>query len=344
MSNRVPSKKVLVTGANGFIGLHTVLRLLQLGHMVHATVRTDGQQKNVQDALSRQVDTGKLEFCLADLIKDDGWQAAIRGCDYVIHTASPVPLVDPKDEEELINPARDGSLRILRFALAEQIKRVVFLSSTGAIVPGHAGENRTFTEADWTNLDKCRRVYCKSKTLAERAAWDLINSPENKSGMEMVAINPSNVLGPVLDGRKHASIELHRSLMHAEVPGVARIQFDFVDVRDLADILAQALTEPRAAGKRFICNAASIPMLEIAEILHQNFSARGYRVPTRTIPDAVVRIYAFFIPKGRIIADSLQQRYSLSTEQIRSVFGWQPRPYRQTLIDMGESLIEFGLV
>ncbi len=194
------SNKVLVTGANGYIGLHTVLRLLQLGYRVHATVRATGQQKNVQETLSRLVDTRNLEFSLADLTEDDGWQVAIRGCDYVIHIASPVPLVDPINEDELIIPARDGTLRILRFALAEQTKRVVYLSSTGAIVSGHQGENRTFTDADWTNLDKCRRVYCKSKTLVERAAWDLINSTVNTSGMEMVAINPSNVLGSVLDG------------------------------------------------------------------------------------------------------------------------------------------------
>jgi dihydroflavonol-4-reductase len=252
--------------------------------------------------------------------------------------------VNPRDENELILPARDGSLRVLRAAQAEGIKRVVLLSSLEAIFNGHQGENRAFDENDWTDLSKCHFVYSKSKTLAERAGWDFIGSVDNKSRMEMAVINPSSIFGPVLDNHYHSSIEWFRTIMHAEVPGVSRTQLDFVDVRDIADILEKAMTVPGAAGKRFLCNAASIPLPEFADILHQNYSSRGYRIPNRVLPDVMVRSIALFVPKVRPVAKQLHWTYTLSTEQARSVFGWEPRPYRQTILDMAESLIQFGLV
>jgi len=213
-----------------------------------------------------------------------------------------------------------------------------------AVSGGHEGENRVFDETDWTDLEKCKDTYFISKTLAERAAWDFIHSAENKSRMEMVAVNPSNVFGPVLDKHHHTSTEWFRTLMRAEVPGVARIPLNFVDVRDLVEIFVKAMTVPEASGKRFICNAASIPLPEFADILHQEFSPRGYRVPNRIMPDLLVRLVALFIPKVRFVVDQLGWTYSYSTGQVQSVLGWQPRPYRQIILDMAESLIEYGLV
>ena len=343
--NTSPSiTKVLVTGANGFIGLHTTLHLMQIGYYVRVTVRTEVHEKNIRETLSRYLDASKLEFARADLLKDDGWQGAVHGCEFVIHTASPYPVEEPKDENELIIPARDGTLRVLRAAQAEGIKRVVMLSTIGAVSDGHVGENRTFDETDWTDLKKCHHAYHKSKTLAERAAWDFIHSAENKSKMEMVAINPSNVFGPVLDNHYHTATEWYRTIMRAEVPGVARTQLDFVDVRDLVDILVKAMTVPEAVNKRFICNAASIPLLEFADILQQNFSNRGYRIPNRILPNLMIRLLALFIPKVKNVADELNWKYTFSTEQSRLVFGWQPHPYKQTIIDMAESMIQYGMV
>jgi len=336
--------KVLVTGANGFIGLNTVLRLLQLGYNVRATIRNESHKKNIVETLSKHLDTSRLEFAIVDLIKDDGWQNAVQGCDYVIHTASPYPAEDPKDENELIIPARDGTLRVLKSAQIEGIKRFVMLSTYGAIFDGHEGENRTFDETDWSDLGKPRLIYHKSKTLAEHAAWDYIHSAENKSKMEMVVVNPTNVFGPVLDSHHHTATEWYRTIMHAEVPGVSRTQLDFVDVRDIVDILEKAMTVPEAADKRFLCNGASIPLLEFADILHKNFTNRGYRIINRILPDPIIRFFAIFIPKVRSVAGALGWKYALSTEQVRSVFGWQPRPYKQTILDMAESLIEYGLV
>ena len=344
MTTTLASTKILVTGANGFIGLHTTLHLLQLGYRVRGTVRTEVHAKNVRETLSKHVNTNQLEFAITDLLKDAGWQEAVHGCDFVIHIASPYPATNPKDENELIIPAVEGTLRVLRAAQAEGIRRVVILSTYGAIFDGHEEKNRTFNETDWSVLEKTILTYHKSKTLAERAAWDFIHGAENKSNMEMVAINPANVFGPVLDGHHHTATEWYRTIMHAEVPGVSRTQLDFVDIRDLVEVLGKALTVPEAAGKRFICHGASIPMLEFANILHQNFSKRGFRIPNRILPDFVIRLTALFIPKVKAVAADLGRTYVFSTEQARSVFGWQPRPYKQTIIDMAESLIEYGLV
>ena len=344
MSASVSTTKVLVTGANGFIGLHITLRLLQLGYYVRAAVRNEAHKKSVIETLSNHSDTSNFEFALADLLRDEGWQNAVQGSNSIIHIASPYPAENPKDVNELVIPAREGTLRVLHAAQVEGIKRVIMLSTIGAIMDGHQGENRTFDESDWSNLAKTRSFYHISKTLAERAAWDFIYGTENKSKIELVVINPSNVFGPVLDGHHHTSTEWYRTIMHAEVPGVARTQLDLVDVRDLVEVLVKALTVPEAVGKRFICNGASIPMLEFANILHQNFSSRGYRIPNRILPDLIVRLIALFIPKAQSVARQLQWKYSFSTEQARLVFGWQPRPYEQTIVDTAESLIRFGLV
>jgi len=344
MNSSVSSVKVLVTGANGFIGLHAILRLLHLGFNVRATVRNETHITKVTETISKHIDASKLELVQADLARDEGWKDALIGCTHVIHIASPYVIKNPKDENELVFPARDGTLRVLRTAQAEGVKRVVLLSTIGAIFDGHEGENRTFNENDWSDLPKTRLIYHKSKTLAELAAWDFIRGLENKSEMEMVSICPSNVFGPVLDGHHHTSTEWYRTIMHAEVPGISRTQIDFVDVRDLVEVLVKALTQTKAAGLRFICNGASIPLIEFANILHENFSNRGFRVSNRILPDFVIRFIALFDPKVKAVARQLQWKYNFSTDQVQSVFGWHPRPYKQTIIDTAESLIEFGIV
>ena len=342
MSINPSSTTVLVTGANGFIGLHTVAHLLELGYRVRGTVRDETREKNVRWAMFKQVDTSRLEFAYTDLLKDEGWREAIQGCNYVIHVASPFPAVDPKDPAELIAPARDGTLRVLRAAQSGGVKRVVLVSSVVAITSGHERENRTFDESDWTDLEKTNYAYSISKTLAERAAWDFINSAENQSGMELVAVNPSNVFGPPLDGSNFTSVEWFRTLLHAEVPGIPNVQLNFVDVRDLVALFVLAMTVPEAAGKRFIANAASIPLAEFAEILKRNFNGRGFRVPTRVLPDALVRLTARFMPKLRAVANQLDWEHTLSTEQARSVLGWEPHPYKETIVEMAEGLIANG--
>ena len=344
MSIDPSSTKVLVSGASGFIALHTVLRLLQLGYHVRGTTRTEAQAKSTRTSLSKHVDTSKLELICVDLLKEEGWKEAVKDCEYVLHLASPFPAEEPKHEDDLILPARDGTLRVLRAAHTAGVKRVVVVSSIAAVMGGHEGENRAFDESDWTDLQKCRITYSKSKTLAERAAWDFIQGDENRNKMEMVSVNPGNVLGPVLDNHYHTSVEWLRTLMRREVPGVSRTRLDLVDVRDVAEMIVQAMTTSEAAGKRFIAIAASVPLPEFAGILHRNFSGRGYQVPTAVLPDILVRLIALFMPKLRHVANQLNWNYSISTEQARRVLGWQPRAYETTIVEMGESLIEHGLL
>jgi nucleoside-diphosphate-sugar epimerase len=338
------STNVLITGANGFIGLHTVLHFLRHGYNLRATVRTQEQGEKVRQTLAKHADTHNLEFTYADLTKDAGWDQAVSGCDFVLHLASPFPAEAPKDENDLITPAREGTLRVLRAAEKAGVRRVVLVSSVAAVISGHERENRAFDESDWTDTSKTGYAYAKSKTLAEQAAWEFIRGTENVNGMEMVSVNPSNVFGPVLDNRQHTSTEWFRTLLRREIPGLTRTQLNLVDVRDLVEMIEKAMITPEAAGKRFIANAASIPLQEFALILDRNFASRGYRVPTRILPDWLVRFFAIFVPKTKPVVDTLGWNHSLSTEQARSVLGWQARPYEGTIIEMGQSMIEQGMV
>ena len=338
------STKILVTGANGFIGLHTVLHFLKAGYNMSATVRTKEQGENVRQTLSKHTDTQNLEFAYADLTSDDGWDQAVAGCDFVLHLASPFPSEAPKDENEVIRPAREGTLRVLRAAQKAGVKRVVLVSSTAAVLSGHERENREFSESDWTDISKTDYAYAKSKTLAEQSAWDFIKGAENKTGMEMVSINPTNVFGPVLDNRHHTSTEWFGTLLRREIPGLPRTQLNLVDVRDVVAMIEKGMVTPDAAGKRFIANGASISLQEFAFILDRNFTGRGYRVPTRVLPDWLIRFFAIFVPKTKPAVDALGWNYSLSTEQARSILGWQPRPYEGTILSMAESMMDQGMV
>jgi nucleoside-diphosphate-sugar epimerase len=338
------STKILVTGANGFIGLHTVLYFLKGGYHLHATVRTEAQGEKVRQTLADHVDTNQLEFICADLNRDEGWDQAAAGCDFVLHLASPFPADAPKDENELIIPAREGTLRVLRAAQKAGVKRTVLVSSVAAITGGHERENRTFNESDWTDISKTEYVYSKSKTLAEQAAWEFSRRGENQNGMELASVNPSNVFGPVLDNRHHTSTEWFLTLMRREIPGLTRTQLHFVDVRDLVIMIEKAMLTPAAAGKRFIANGASIQLQEFALILDRNFASRGYRIPTRVLPDWLVRFFAILVPKTKPVVDTLGWTYVVSTEQAQSVLGWQTRPYEGTITEMAQSLIDQRMV
>ena len=338
------STKILVTGANGFIGLHTVMHFLKRGYNLCATVRTQEQGEKVRQTLAKHTDTSRLEFVAADLTNDQGWGQAVAGCDFVLHIASPFPTDAPKDENDLIIPARDGTLRVLRAAQKAGVKRVVLVSSVAAVLNGHERENRVFNESDWTDTSKTGYAYAKSKTLAERAAWEFVRSAENQTGMELVSVNPSNVFGPVPDNRHHTSTEWFGTLLRREIAGLTRTQLNLVDVRDVVEMIEKAMITPEAAGKRSIANGASIPLQEFAHILDRNFASRGYRVPTRVLPDWLVRFFAIFIPKTKPVVDTLGWEYSFSTEQARSILRWQARPYEKTIVEMAQSMIEQGMV
>lgn len=228
---------VLVTGGSGFIGGHTILQLLAAGHEVRTTVRDLRRTLDVRSALQSHGATSleRLSFYVADLERDNGWADAINGCDYVLHMASPLPFGVPKHEDELIIPAREGTLRVLRGARDAGVKRLVLTSSFAAIGYGHAPRTTPFDETMWTNLQApVLSAYVKSKTLAERAAWNFMAT--NAGALELTAINPTFVLGPVLGPDYSSSVELIRLILRGSLPGYPRFNFGLVDVRDVADL------------------------------------------------------------------------------------------------------------
>jgi dihydroflavonol-4-reductase len=336
---------VLVTGAGGFIAMHCILQLLEQGYKVRGTVRSLSREAGLHKTMAEHVDAGdRLEFVTADLLKDDGWEAAVRGCEYVLHVASPFPPAEPKNEDELIIPARDGALRAMRAAAAGGVRRVVLTSSLAAVLYGYGPEQHHFDENNWSDVDKPIGAYAKSKTLAERAAWDFVKSLGGDRPLELAVINPGLVMGPYLDRTLTTSGEVIYRLMRREVPGLPHIQWNIVDVRDVAAAHISAMTIPEAAGQRFCCFSKTIWSKEISQILHGHFKDRGYRIPTTEFPDALVRFFALFDKSVALILDSLGKEYSISNERIKRVLYWQPHPVEETIVDMAESMIRLGIV
>ena len=248
---------VLVTGGSGFVGSHVILQLLNAGHQVRTTVRSLSREAGVRKMLK---DAGadasaQLSFFAADLERDEGWQEAIAGCDFVIHVASPMPAAAPDSEDELIRPARDGVVRVLRAARDAAVKRVVLTSSCGAVYYGHPAQAAPFDETSWTNLDGEMSAYVRSKAIAERAAWDFIAA--EGGALELSAVNPTGIFGPVLGRDASSSIELVTRLMNS-MPGCPRLYFGVVDVRDVADLHVRAMTDPAARGERFIASSGDL--------------------------------------------------------------------------------------
>jgi nucleoside-diphosphate-sugar epimerase len=337
--------RVLVTGASGFIGLHCVRELLEQGYRVRGTLRTPAREPSLRDVLAKRVDVGdRLEFVTSDLTRDDGWGEAVAGCRYVLHVASPLPRELPKHEDEIIVPAREGTLRVLRAASDSGVERVVLTSSVAAIAAGHERDGaHVFDENDWSILEGIP-PYEKSKTIAERAAWDFVDGLVENRRIELVAINPGLVLGPILEEDYGTSAEAIGKLMRREFPGCPRLGWPLVDVRDVASAHVAAMTEPDAAGQRFCCCVEFLWMSEIAAILNTHFAKRGYRIPTRPLPDFLVRLAALFDKTTRVVVGDLGKRTEVSNERIVRVLGWKPRSPEEMIIAMGESLIEQGVV
>lgn len=346
MTNTLSTATVLVTGASGFIAMHCVVQLLEQGYRVRGTLRSLAREPHLRQVFARQVAAAdRLEFVAADLLEDAGWDEAVAGCDYVLHVASPFPIELPQDESDLIVPARQGTLRVLRAAAGSGVKRVVLTSSVAAILEGHDDYDKTFDESDWSNLDGPIGAYAKSKTLAEQAAWAFIDGPENSGQMELAVINPGFVLGPLLDGSHFGtSAETIRKYLAGEYPGTSRSSFTLVDVRDVAAAHIAAMTSPLAAGKRYCCVAEVCWLQEIAQILDRHFRERGYKVPTRQFPDFVVRLVALFDKPARQLLGNLGVQYRISNARIVRELDWQPRSAEEMVVAMGESLIEHGSV
>ncbi|HEY4366802.1 MAG TPA: aldehyde reductase [Steroidobacteraceae bacterium] len=337
---------ILVTGGSGFIGSHSILQLLAAGHHVRTSVRSLKREGDVRAMLQQGgVDNfDRLSFVAADLGSDAGWSQAAAGCEYVLHVASPLPSGAPRHEDELIIPAREGTLRVLRASRDAGVKRVVLTSSFAAIGYGHPQRQEPFDETSWTDLSGGDvRPYTKSKTLAERAAWDFIAS--DGGSLELAVVNPTVVFGPVLGPDYSASIFLVQRLMAGAIPGAPRLSFGVVDVRDVADLHIRAMTNPAANGQRFLAVAGDfMSVLEIARVLKARMGAAASRVPTRQLPNWLVRLAAMGSPTVRQIVPELGKIKNATGEKARRLLGWTPRSNEEAIVATAESLVRLGLL
>ena len=336
---------VLVTGGSGFIACHCILQLLAAGYQVRTTVRSLKRELDVRAMLKEGgAEPGdRLSFFVADLENDAGWSAAVAGCEYVLHVASPLPARLPKHEDELILPAREGTLRVLRAARDAGVKRVVLTSSFGAIGYGHEQQKAPFDETNWTTLNSDVAPYMKSKTLAERAAWDFI--AKEGGNLELSVINPVGVFGPVLGRDYSTSILLVQRLMDGALPGCPQLYFGIVDVRDVADLHLRAMTDPAAKGERFLASASDfMSMADIAKVLKSRLGLAAKRVPTRELPNWLIRIAAFRDPAIRLILPELGTYKNATNEKAKKVLGWTPRSNEEAILATAESLMRLGLL
>ena len=337
---------VLVTGGSGFIGAHCIIQLLAAGYEVRTTVRNLKREGDVRAMLKvGGAEPGnRLTFFAADLENDAGWREAVAGCDFVLHVASPLPPSVPKHEDELIVPAREGTLRVLRASRDAGVKRVVLTSSFAAIGYGHKVREAPFTEADWTdpNGDDVA-PYTKSKTLAERAAWDFL--AREGGALELSVVNPVAVFGPVLGPDYSASILLVQKMMDGAMPGTPRLHFGAVDVRDVADLHLRAVKNPAASGERFLAVAGDfLTMLDIAKILKARLGPLAKRVPSREFPNWMIRLAALRDPAIKLILPELGKKKNATNEKALRLLGWAPRSNEEAIVATAESLVRLGLL
>ena len=337
---------VLVTGGSGFIGGHAILQLLAAGHRVRATLRSLDRAPEVLALLKQgsSAPGAALSFFAADLGSDDGWAPAVAGCEYVLHVASPFPAGTPRYEDDLIVPAREGTLRVLRAARAAGVQRVVLTSSFAAIGYGQSPQPAVYDESNWTNTDARLSAYVRSKTLAERAAWDFI--AREGGALELAAVNPAAVFGPVLAGpRLSTSVRLIKGMLDGTLPVLPRLWFGVVDVRDVVDLHLRAMTDPAARGERFLAVGGDcMSLADMARVLRTRMGAVARRVSTRQVPDWLIRLGARFNPQAREILPELGREKHVTNAKAKRVLGWAPRPNEEAIIAAGESLLSLGLL
>lgn len=338
-SSQAQTKTVLVTGGSGFLGSWCVIDLLRRGYVVRATVRDLSREAALRAAIAGEVDAmDHLSVVVANLREEAGWEQAVDGCNYVLHVASPFPPTQPKNPDELIVPAREGTLRVLKASFDAGVERVVVTSSIVAITGALGSGSAPLSEDDWSDPNDPKLTpYARSKTLAERAAWDFVR--ERGEAERLVVVNPGAILGPVLGHDRSSSIGIIERLLRG-MPGVPRIGFNIVDVRDVADLQFRAMSAPKAGGERFIAAESFQWMEEVAEVLRDHLGERAAKVPTRTVPNLLVHAMALVDPSIRSIVGQLGKRMEASSEKAKILLGWSPRSSNETILDCAQSLID----
>jgi nucleoside-diphosphate-sugar epimerase len=345
MTGETSQDRVLVTGGTGYVGAHVVGRLLRDGYRVRTTVRSLDRAAEVRAALEvfGAAPDGRLEIVAADLAADGGWEAAVAGCAHVLHVASPFPAARPAHDDDVIVPARDGALRVLRAARDGGVRRVVLTSSFAAVGYSRKADGRAYDETDWADPADDNSAYVRSKAIAERAAWDFVAA--EGGGLELAVVNPTGIFGPVLGPRLSASAGMVKAMLAGAMASVPPLYFGVVDVRDVADLHVRAMTSPAAAGERFLASEGeAISFLGMARILAEHLGGRAARVPSRELTADEVREAARTDPSMREAAGRLGEIPVVNTGKARTVLGWEPRDTATTIVDTAESLFRLGLV
>ncbi len=338
-------QKVLLTGVTGFLGGHVTVALLNAGYQVRGSLRKRERIEATRQAIrTGGGDVRNLEFVELDLLKDEGWSEAMEGMDYLVHTASPFVTSMPKDKMQLITPAVQGTERAIGAAKASGVKRVVMTSSTVAIVSGRGKERPdTLGAEDWAEPDSGRmNAYAESKTLAERRAWELL--PPEGDGPELVVINPGFIAGPLLDDDPGTSGALFQRFLRGQIPIAPNLFLHTVDVRDLADIHARALTDKKIVGTRNPAAFDAVSIKQASELLGESLPDFAKKMPKRSAPNWFIRAYSLFDRDVRANLNELGYNPHIDSEVTENLLGRPPRSARESFVDMCGSLIERGLV
>jgi dihydroflavonol-4-reductase len=337
-------RRVLLTGISGFIAKHCAVELLAQGYAVRGTVRSLQNAAQVRDTLAGHVDVSRLEFAQADLESNAGWRDAVADCAWVLHVASPFPVRQPRDPQELIRPAVEGTLRVLEAAAAAGAERFVQTSSVAAVMYGHPrSRSAPFTESDWTVTGSPDvSAYAKSKTLAERAARDFVTRQAPQ--LHYASVNPGFVLGPLLDRNLGASAQIIRLFLKGKYPGTPRLSFPAVDVRDVARMHRLALETDAPGGGRYLCAAERMWMIDLARALRAELGAQARRVPTRELPDWVVRLVGLVDATARQTIPDLGKDLRVDDSLTRRTLGLTYIPGAEAVAAMGRSLVDLRLV
>ncbi|CAC9976807.1 MULTISPECIES: SDR family oxidoreductase [Flavobacterium] len=345
MTNSEKDKTVLVTGGSGFIAVHCILKLLKEGYSVKTTLRSLNRQDEVKQMLKvGGISTFEnLSFIQADLSSDKNWNEAVKGCEFVLHVASPTPAIQFTHEDELINPAKDGVVRVLKASRDANVKRVVLTSAFGAVGMGHKNRKTPYTEEDWTNIDSNIHAYQKSKTIAEQTAWEFI---KNEGGnLELSAVNPVGVMGPLLGTDYSHSHQMIKQMLEGDIKACPKISSCYIDVRDVADLHLLAMTDPKANGERFLATTGNVlSMLDVAKILKNKLGNEADKVPTKELPNWVLKASALKKPSLKMLVTLLGQYMQASGEKAKKTLNWSPRSNEEAILATAESLLKLGLI
>jgi len=338
-------KKVLLTGITGFLGSHTAIQLLEKDYKVIGTLRDKRRAEEIRNVIAKYTDkTANLELAEADLSNTGIWQQLIQGVDYIQHVASPFPREIPKDEDELILPAKNGVLAIMKAAAANGVKRVVITSSSGAVLYGKpkGQQSGTFDESTWTDLSVKADTtpYFRSKTIAEKAAWDFIAT--DKSGLELATVLPGAILGPILEDDFGTSANIVLKMMDGSIPAIPKIGLDVVDVRSVADLLVRAMEMPEAANQRYLGSAGFLTFHQITDILRNKYPE--HKIPSLTLPDWLTRVFSWFDKTLAPVLLDLGRERKINNGKAVQQLHWQPIATKEAVLSCAESLLSLGLI